>query len=298
MLLTGHADQVFTLEFNPSGDVLASGSHDKNIFLWRTYGECENFMVMCGHKNAVLELHWTGDGESIASCSPDKTLRVWDALTSEELQKYSEHTAIVNSCCTLHRGPPLIVTGSDDRTARVWDLRTKKSVQTIHERFPITSVAFSDSGDQIYTAGIENVVKTWDLRKDEPVLRMHGHSDTVTGLSLSPSGTHLLSNSMDNTLRVWDIRPFALGDRCEKVFTGHQHGFEKNLLRCAWSPDGKRVSSGSADRLVYIWNAKTGEVEYRLPGHSGSVNSVVFHPKEPIVASACSDKTMYLGELV
>ena len=34
-----------------------------------------------------------------------------------------------------------------------------------------------------------------------------------------------------------------------------------------------------------------------LPGHSGSVNEAVFHPQEPIVASAGSDKQIYVGEL-
>jgi WD40 repeat protein len=48
MLLTGHGDQVFTMRFNPAGDVIASGSHDKHVFLWRTYGECENYMMIKG----------------------------------------------------------------------------------------------------------------------------------------------------------------------------------------------------------------------------------------------------------
>jgi Prp8 binding protein len=48
MLLTGHAGEVFTAKFNPEGDVVASGSHDKHIFLWRTYGECENYMMIKG----------------------------------------------------------------------------------------------------------------------------------------------------------------------------------------------------------------------------------------------------------
>lgn len=44
--------QVFTMRFSPEGDVIASGSHDKHIFLWRTYGECENYMMLKGaHKN-------------------------------------------------------------------------------------------------------------------------------------------------------------------------------------------------------------------------------------------------------
>lgn len=42
--------------------------------------------------------------------------------------------------------------------------------------------------------------------------------------------------------------------RCEKVLYGHQHSFEQNLLRCAWSPDGTRVSAGSGDRIVYLWD--------------------------------------------
>jgi len=42
------------------------------------------------------------------------------------------------------------------------------------------------------------------------------------------------------------------------------------------------VSAGSADRYVYIWDANTRRILYKLPGHNGSVNDVDFHPKEPI----------------
>lgn len=60
-------------------------------------------------------------------------------------------------------------------------------------------------------------------------------------MALSYDGSYLLSNSMDNTLRIWDVRPFAPSERCVKLLSGHQHNFEKNLLRCAWSPDGSKV---------------------------------------------------------
>lgn len=81
---------------------------------------------------------------------------------------------------------------------------------------------------------------------------------------------------------MWDIRPFAPQDRCVKTFQGHQHNFEKNLLRCSWSPDGTKISAGSADRHVYIWDTHYRRVLYKLAGHQGSVNEVVFHPNEPI----------------
>ena len=48
---------------------------------------------------------------------------------------------------------------------------------------------------------------------------------------------------------------------------------------------------------VYVWDVHSCKMQYKLPGHTGSVNEVVFHPKEPIIASASSDRSIYLGEL-
>ena len=76
------------------------------------------------------------------------------------------------------------------------------------------------------------------------------------------------------------------------------HNFEKQLLRCHWSSDGSQVTAGSGDRNVYVWDAASRKLMYKLPGHTGSVNEVVFHPKEPIIASASSDRTIFLGELM
>lgn len=45
------------------------------------------------------------------------------------------------------------------------------------------------------------MVRVWDLRRQEELMVLAGHSDSVTGMRLSPDGTHLLTNSMDNTLR-------------------------------------------------------------------------------------------------
>jgi WD40 repeat protein len=58
-----------------------------------------------------------------------------------------------------------------------------------------------------------------------------------------------------------------------------------------------QVTAGSADRMVYVWEVASRKLLYKLPGHSGSVNEAVFHPKEPIVASAGSDaRHMLFGQ--
>lgn len=299
MQLAGHGGDVLTLRFSPGdGAVLASGSFDRTILLWRTYDECDNYMMLRGHKNAVTELAWLPDGERLVSCSADKSVRCWDAETGAQVKRLSEHLAIVNGVAPLLRGPPLFCSGGDDCKVKLWDMRSKRSVQTLEAPAPVTAVGFSAAGDQVYSGGVDSDVSVWELRKSAVSLRLQGHGHTITGLRLSPDGAHLLTNSMDNSLRVWDVRPFAPANRCEKVLHGHQHSFEHNLLRCDWSPDGAHVAAGSSDRVVYIWDAETCELQYALPGHKGSVNDVAFHPKEPIVGSAGSDRVVFLGELV
>eukprot|EP00850_Spirogloea_muscicola_P007085 SM000035S13065 [mRNA] locus=s35:263044:265830:+ [translate_table: standard] len=296
MLLTGHAAAVFCMKFSPDGKTIASGSQDKDVFLWRTEGDCQNYMVLRGHKNAVLDVHWSADGSRVLSAGPDNTIRVWDAETGKQAKKMAEHSSFVNSICPSRKGPPLVVSGSDDGTAKLWDQRQRSCLQSFPDKYQVLAVSFSDNADKVFTGGIDNDVKVWDLRQGEVAMVLRGHGDSITGMSLSPDGSFLLTNSMDCTLRLWDLRPYAPEDRCMRTFVGHQHNFEKNLLRCAWSPDGSRVTAGSSDRMVYIWDAESARILYKLPGHVGSVNEAAFHPKEPIIGSCSSDKQIYLGE--
>ena len=143
--------------------------------------------------------------------------------------------------------------------------------------------------------------RRFDLRNVNQAvdLYLEGHLDTITGLALSPDGNHLISNSMDCSGGCWDVRPFVVDEksRLERSFAGIHHGSEKNLLHASWSPDQELVAFGSADRMVHIYDALTSKLVYYLPGHKGSVNDVVFHPLEPIIASCSTDKQIYLGEL-
>eukprot|EP00035_Acanthoeca_spectabilis_P038147 m.50459 g.50459 ORF g.50459 m.50459 type:complete len:348 (+) comp9014_c0_seq2:2419-3462(+) len=295
MLLTGHAGEVFCAEFSPDGRSIASGAFDRQIYLWNTHEECQNYAATIAHAGAILDIHWSSDGDKLYTASSDKTCAVWDAHTGERIRRLRGHASIVN-CCSPARKSPMLASGSDDGTIKIWDTRRRGYVHSLGNKYQVTAVAYGSNPDQVITAGLDNEIKVWDLRRKDVAFAMKGHVDTVTGLKLSPDGNHVLSNAMDNTVRMWDVRPYAK-ERMEKVFKGAQHGFEKNLIRCAWTPDGKHVGCGSADRNVYIWNVATQQIKYKLPGHSGSVNDIDFHPSEPIVLSASSDKKIYLGEL-
>jgi len=289
MQLNGHEGEVYTAQFSPDGSCLA--------ILWNVYGECENFSVLKGHTGAVMDLHFATDASLLFTAATDTTVRVWDMEPGVCQRKMRSHKDIVNSCHPARRGPQLVASGSDDGTVLVHDVRKRDPVMTFQSNYQVTAVTFSDTSEQVISGGIDNDLKMWDMRTGTLSLVMRGHSDTITGLALSPDGTHVLSNSMDCTAKVWDVRPFAPDQRCVRSLNGHQHNFEKNLLKCAWSPDGHRVSCGSSDRYFYIWDLASRNIQYKLPGHQGSVNAVDFHPNESIVLSAGSDKRIYLGEI-
>jgi Prp8 binding protein len=297
MLLSGHDAPISTVKFDPSGRYLASGSHDKRIFLWNVQGDCENFNVLDGHKNVILDLEWNSSGAKIVSASADKTVGVFDIMQGKRQKKYSGHSSVVNSVSMSRCSNSICVSGSDDAMAFVWDFRSRNFVQKFESEYAITAVSYSGDDNYVFTSGIDNVVKAWDTRTESVLFIMEGHKDTVTGMSLSPDGSKLLTNSMDKTLICWDARPHNTDGRLLKTFEGAQHNLEKTLLKCSWSPDGEMVSCGSSDHVCHIWDVPTTEELYYLPGHAGSVNEVSFHPSEPIIASCGSDKQIYLGEL-
>ena len=82
----------------------------------------------------------------------------------------------------------------------------------------------------------------------------------------------------------------------QKVFdplVEHTGGVES----VCFSPDGKRIASGSYDCTVIVWNAETGTILTTHDVHRGWVLGVAFSPDGLKLASASSDHTILVWRI-
>jgi WD40 repeat protein len=77
-----------------------------------------------------------------------------------------------------------------------------------------------------------------------------------------------------------------------RTFAGHTDA----VSSVAFSPDDKRIASGSFDKTTKIWETNTGELLRTLEGHTDRVLGVAFSPDGKQIVSASSDKTLKLWE--
>jgi WD40 repeat protein len=87
---------------------------------------------------------------------------------------------------------------------------------------------------------------------------------------------------------VWDL------DSGQEVLNLSGHAFA--VYSVAFSPDGKRLASASADRMVKIWDTASGEETLNLMGHTDGVPSVAFSTDGMRLASAGYDRTLWVWD--
>jgi hypothetical protein len=68
------------------------------------------------------------------------------------------------------------------------------------------------------------------------------------------------------------------------------------VLSVAFSPDGKRIVSGSQDMTLKVWDSETGKEQLTLKGHSGWVHSVAFSPEGKRIVSGSQDRTLIVWD--
>ncbi len=272
---------VFT-EDNSS--VLTVGGNNARLWDLRTNREKMSFSPHSAVASAVL----SPDGKRLLTGSWDNSAKIWNVETGlSELKLNGGHKAHINTAQFSPDGSHAL-TASDDGTAKLWDATTGKVVgEYVGHKARVLSAEFSPDGKQVLTTCSDHTASLWDTASGKQRYTLVGHTSPVSCGDMAADG-RVVTGSDDNTARIWTAegKPLMLGES-PLVLAGHTAG----VTSVAFSPDGKRILTGSRDNSVKLWDSATGKEILTLKGHQQEVTSVAFSHDGRFAVSASQDGT-------
>jgi WD40 repeat protein/predicted Ser/Thr protein kinase len=100
----------------------------------------------------------------------------------------------------------------------------------------------------------------------------------------------LPSSASDTQAKTSPGSELPVSFRLNQTLAGHTD----SVMPVVFSPDGKILASGSADRSIKLWDVQSGTLKQTLTGHSNGVHSLEFSPDGMTLASGSDDKTIKL----
>ncbi|XP_048364986.1 protein transport protein Sec31A isoform X3 [Sphaerodactylus townsendi] len=187
----------------------------------------------------------------------------------------------------------LVASGANESEIYIWDLNNFATPMTPGAKTQppedISCIAWNRQVQHILaSASPSGRATVWDLRKNEPIIKVSDHSNRMhcSGLAWHPDvATQMVLASEDDRLPViqmWDLR-FASSPF--RVLENHARG----VLTIAWSmADPELLLSCGKDAKILCSNPNTGEVLYELPTNTQWCFDIQWCPRNPALLSAAS----------
>ncbi|KAJ3497469.1 hypothetical protein NLG97_g1868 [Lecanicillium saksenae] len=265
--LEGHDDAVISVAFSRDSTLVASGSCDRTIRIWRAdTAECTQ--VLTGHDGSVGSLVFSRDSTVLASGSNDDAIRIWHTNTNKCVQMLQGQTGTVLSMA-FSDDSTYLASGSDDTTLRLWHVETGNCVTMLTLKGhsdPISSIAFSHDMKHVASSSYDGTLRIWRADSGDCVRTLKGHNQSVWRAGFSSDSTLVTSSA----------------------YAGHR----APITSMVFSHDATLVASSSDDNTVRIWDVSQGMCLHTLSVHGGLIKSVAFSHDSTLVASGSKDGTM------
>jgi len=160
--LKGHTDVVHSVSFSPDGQILASGSWDDTIKLWRV-SDGSLIGTLEGHTLGVNSVSFSPDGQILASGSWDKTIKLWRVSDGSLIRTLTGHTDYVRSVSFSPDGQ-ILASGSWGEI-KLWRVSDGSLIRTLtgHKSY-VFSVSFSPDGQILASGSWDDTIRLWRVR--------------------------------------------------------------------------------------------------------------------------------------
>ncbi|KAF9597528.1 hypothetical protein IFM89_019442 [Coptis chinensis] len=218
--LYGHKLPVLCMDVSSDGDLIVSGSADKNLKIWGLdFGDCHKSIF--AHADSVMGVKFVHNTHYVFSVGKDRLVKYWDADRFELLLTLEGHHAEIWCLSVSNRGD-FIVTGSHDRSIRVWN-RTEEPFFIEEEK--------EKRLDEMFEADLNNPFESrYALREEIPEEGVVGLAGKKTQETLT--ATDLLIDALDAA----DVELKRLSQHKEEKEHGGVPDFQPNVLMLGLSP--------------------------------------------------------------
>ncbi|CAF1025999.1 unnamed protein product [Rotaria sordida] len=285
---------VTSLDWNPSGTQLATGSYDGYARIWSSDGNLASTLGQ--HKGPIFALKWNKKGNYILSAGVDRTTIIWDANSGHCEQQFAFHTA--PALDVDWQSDITFASCSTDQKIHVCRLGETRPVKTFHgHQNEVNAIKWDPQGRLLASCSDDMTLKIWAMTKDTPVHNLQAHNKEIYTIKWSPTGPGtmnpnatllLASASFDSTVRLWDVERGL----CQSTLVKHS----EPVYSVAFSPDGRLLATGSFDKAIHIWDIARGEIVHSYRG-TGGIFEVCWNSRGTRVGASASDGTVCVLDL-
>ncbi|MEB3882093.1 AAA-like domain-containing protein [Lyngbya sp. CCY1209] len=308
--LIGHKGSVLSVDITPDGELIATGSNDKTVKIWKEDG---TLLATLEHSATIHRVAFGPDGKSLVSGSLDGTVKLW-SVDGKLLRDIRAHDAPVWGVAFSPDGKK-IASSAGDSTVKIWGLDGTLLKTFTGDEKNMWNVAFDSESQMIAVAQVDGRVKLWSI-DGKFSKNLDGHRGPVWDVAFCPQTNLFVSVSSDQTAKLWrrdgtlvrtlqgeealigvdcsDRGPYiATSGQDRAVTIWHSDGTSFGTLRehkavvrdVALSADGLTAASASDDGTVKLWQCKKNLLK-SLHGHEDTVWDMAVSPDQKLIVSA------------